>query len=348
MDNISLLDLCILELWGEIDPALSATLHELCLRKSALCWHKCGNFRDHLIAVTRVCVLWGAPSAVSRCALIHSAYGNSYVNLQLFNKNVERQKLVELVGDEAEELTHKFCTVNRQKLIFEDCWELRHNIIPENGISGVDRKTVAYFLFLTIADFSEQWTSWQDLLFTNHDASLNFVHHNPATLWPGIIKPGLYLSKLSFLGKLLSTCTDVCPIPPIFNQCTETLAPEDEVIARDAYWEAVTKHEQGQESGTTKNLLLQAIKHNPFVAEPHLLLAQLHLIDHEWLIAQEHATTGLTILTQWGTPWDKRIDFGGWVAWARVLKDLAIKQIYPKDGWGAVNLGITSEVTNSK
>ncbi|KAL8156099.1 hypothetical protein AgCh_001258 [Apium graveolens] len=35
--------------------------------------------------------------------------------------------------------------------------------------------------------------------------------------------------------------------------------------------------------------------------------------------AEKEAERGLTLLLEWGSPWDKRISWEGWIAWARVL-----------------------------
>lgn len=208
----------------------------------------------------------------------------------------------DLVGVEAEELTHLFCSIDRQKLIFERCIP-DIDSIPEDGFLGIARKNVAYFIFLTIADFAEQLYSWQDEIFGNTDAKLEFSEHHPDFLWPGICKPGLYLSRLSYLGRLLSTCSDVCPIPPVFNSCRSVLLPENEIEARDIYWDVISNQISKEESIP---LLERAIELNPFIAEPHLILAQSYLRNLNWEKANFHSTQAITLFSEWGTPWDKR------------------------------------------
>jgi hypothetical protein len=39
------------------------------------------------------------------------AYSNSFVNLAIFKPDVERSRVVQLIGPEAEQLTHRFCVV---------------------------------------------------------------------------------------------------------------------------------------------------------------------------------------------------------------------------------------------
>ena len=283
-----------------------------------------------------------------RCALIHSAYSNSYVNLCLFNGKVERGFVENLVGKEAEELTHMFCTVNRHNILYHDCgpFEQKEKEIPKEGLAGLSRQNIAYFLFLTMADFCEQFFSWQDDMFSNTDAKLSMNNPLfPGIMWPGIAKPGLYVSKMSRIGRLLRSCSDVCPIPPVFNDCTEILEEEKEIEARDLYWEVVVSlgnlHDQEiLKKGEEK--LRKVIELNPFIGEPFLLLCQLLLFGGErWEEAEEKAKKGLMLLTVWGCPWDKRVSYGGWIAWGRAMILLAKEKRYPKDAFGMLNLGLT-------
>jgi len=87
--------------------------------------------------------------------------------------------------------------------------------------------------------------------------------------------------------------------------------------------------------------LLKAISLNPFIAEPHVVLAQAYLRAEQWKEAETHSAQGLDLLTQWGTPWDKRMSFGGWVAWSRVMNMKAKENKYPKNSWEVINLGLT-------
>jgi hypothetical protein len=66
-----------------------------------------------LYEVYKILKLWGAEESVCLCGLMHSAYSNSYVNLAVFKPEVERSRVAELVGHEAEELIHLFCVVSQ-------------------------------------------------------------------------------------------------------------------------------------------------------------------------------------------------------------------------------------------
>ena len=48
------------------------------------------------------------------------------------------------------------------------------------------------------------------------------------------------------------------------------------------------------------------------------MLAQLALTAGDFEAAERHAAAGLAALQTWGTAWDKRIEWAGWMAWARI------------------------------
>jgi hypothetical protein len=76
-----------------VDPNLPALLRVLRDRGAGECSHKHGTFYEHLLHVYRMLKLWDAPNPVALCGLFHSAYSNSYVNLAIFEPNVERRKV---------------------------------------------------------------------------------------------------------------------------------------------------------------------------------------------------------------------------------------------------------------
>lgn len=74
-----------------VDPNLPGLLRVLRDRGAGECSHKHGTFYEHLLHVYRMLKLWDAPNPVALCGLFHSAYSNSYVNLAIFEPNVERR-----------------------------------------------------------------------------------------------------------------------------------------------------------------------------------------------------------------------------------------------------------------
>ena len=57
----------------------------------------------------------------------------------------------------------------------------------------------------------------------------------------------------------------------------QLLLETDQASARDLYWQAVTECSEQAHHEEARHLLEAAIRHNPHVAEPHIVLAQLHL-----------------------------------------------------------------------
>lgn len=126
------------------------------------------------------------------------------------------------------------------------------------------------------------------------------------------------MSAVSRMGRLLQSCkqqlqaagdprTEQLPIPPVFSHCTTILDEDAQQQARDLYWRAVSSLElQGpQHAQQAAALYEQAAVLNPFMAEPHLMLAQLHLQAQRWEQAEAEARTALQLFLDWATPYDK-------------------------------------------
>eukprot|EP00198_Chlamydomonas_reinhardtii_P002637 XP_001691973.1 predicted protein [Chlamydomonas reinhardtii] len=246
------------------------------------CWHKKSSFKAHLFEVYKLCKIWGQDDDVCKCALFHSAYSNSYVNLAIFQEGADRGRLKELLGPSAEELIHTFCVVPRHNLVYDDVLAaapsasdmaamVKHIKTGEPLL--VPRKTIAQFLAMTIADFAEQLFSWQDAMFENEgDGRLLYAGGNARSLWPGPCKPGLWHSALSRMALMLRHgLTDgsgqpLVPLPPVFERCTQVLTEADQLAARDAYWRAVCDHTEPHQHDEAARLLRAAVDHNPHIA----------------------------------------------------------------------------------
>ena len=105
-------------------------------------------------------------------------------------------------------------------------------------------------------------------------------------------------------------------MPPNFDSCTTILDEEAEKQALEAYWHVV-KHSKGMTPAEALDMLEKCAKQNPFVGEPHLVMAQLFMQKEQWEAAVEAADKGLAILYSWGTTWDKRMPYQAWIAWGR-------------------------------
>ena len=187
-------------------------------------------------------------------------------------------------------------------------------------------RQVAAFIVVSAADIGEQWHSWQDEIFAGYPQQQrrDLKTHWAASLWPGPLKPpSNILSMLSHLLAPLSRLSRLAdgtgiPVPPAFDHCRATLTPRDEAAASALYWQVVTRMQPLTEMDSARHMLEAAVEHNPWVGEPRLMLAQLALTAGDFEAAERHAAAGLAALQAWGTAWDKRIEWAGWMAWARI------------------------------
>lgn len=395
----------------KVDPALPELAAVLRAAGAGECWHKHGTFLAHLLDIYRILRLWGAPDAVARCGLYHSAYSNSYVNLAIFEPDVSRGHVADVVGPEAERLVHLFCIVPRQQLIHDDLlfhytdddlvadlarsdaslrdarrgvfddaepWRRKiQHLLPPAGITvkhirtgedvSLSRRVAAAFLLMTMADFSDQLFDWQDRLFENTNGRLEFRGNTWTSLWPGTGKPGLWTTSISRMGVLYTLIvreeeiyiahrahtTDQegddsaardedleLVIPPVFDGCTRVLDPDDQKAARDLYWEAICGGEEATDWCRVEELLRQSIAKNPFVGEPRLVLAQVCVNTERYEEAQKQAEEGLKLLLEWGSSWDKRMPWEGWVSWGRAMLNKAKEKDWPRTSFGILSLGL--------
>lgn len=260
----------------------------------------------------------------------------------------------------------------------EEGWRKKlQTIVPATGIKVkhirtgepvvVPRRVVAVFLLMTIADFGDQYYGYQDALYDNTDGRLEFIgNSNFYTLWPGNGKPGLWMNLISKMAAIYTLLVreeemyaeerrradghvngivadnrdeDIeLVIPPVFERCTKILDPSEQIVARDLYWEAVNDEGSKKEKG--EEMLLKCIEKNPFVGEPHVLLSQFYLSRGRFEEGEREAEKGLSLLLEWGCPWDKRISWEGWVSWGRVLLSKAKERSWPHTSWGIISLGL--------
>ncbi|XP_043695198.1 uncharacterized protein LOC122645867 [Telopea speciosissima] len=303
---------------------------------------------------------------VPRQSLIHDDLLFNYTDSEL----VEQLKLSEISLKNAK---------GKGLFDYEEGWRKKvRSLLPAEGIKVkhiktgddvlVSRRVVAVFVMMTIVDFSDQLFGFQDMLFENSNGRLEFSGNNVAAgLWPGDGKPGLWMNSMSRLGALYSLIVREeeifleerkrsggvlseegfrerneeieLVIPPVFENCTKVLDAGEQIEARDLYWEAVC---EGSKIGLDKveELLKSCIKKNPFVGEPHVVLAQVYLLKGRFEEAEREAEKGLMLLLEWGSPWDKRMQWEGWIAWSRVLLMKAKEKSWPQTGWGILNLGL--------
>lgn len=272
----------------------------------------------------------------------------------------KKNAVMEDFGDEDEEWRKKIRSV-----LPADGLVVKH--IKTGEDVHLSRRVVATFLLMTIADFSDQLFSFQDVLFENSDGMLRFSGNDCANaLWPGDGKPGLWMNSISRMGAIYrlivseeelysiryaesGNCSNSSSrnrdedielvIPPIFEYCTKVLSAEDQIEARDLYWEGVCEvRKRGLEG--SEEVLKKSVTKNPYVGEPRVVLSQIYLSQGRFEEAEKEGEQGLRLLIEWGSPWDKRTSWEGWIAWCRVLVMKAKEKSWPDTAWGILNLGL--------
>lgn len=331
--------------WSDLDPDAPAILDVLQSSDAPLIWHKHSSFLDHLREVWAMLVNWGQPQAVCRLGLLHSAYSNSFVSMNCFNPKSDRPAVANLIGDEAENLVYKFCSIDRQALeeqvlrertVQRDGYKLRHIHTGEPlAVSGAE---AAAFVTETLADELDQRFGWQS----------DLEHGATNACWPGPAPPTLRLARTCQLGVALRTSglVEEARLPPIFERCSAIIESASEAAARDAYWRAATVGGViPAESATCVAQqiadLVDASRLNRFVAEPHIARAQCLLQLQRWEEAEVAAQRGVELLCINGTQWDKRMPFNAWVNWARCLALQAQFREWPTTHGGLESLGAT-------
>lgn len=370
MARYRILEQILADDYEALDPdVLSRSIDALKERGAHRCWHKHSTFLEHLLGVHNILRLWGQGNTIGRVGLFHSAYSNSYVNLALYDPVTERDIMQQLVGTTAEELVYLFCIIDRQQVVVNTL--LKQGYIPAEGLYVphlrhtnetvfLSAETLRMLLVFTMADISDQYFGWQDELFGGggHDGSMvipgqdHVERHRPNALWPGVSKPGLWMSYLSDLlqvvvrsfgseerGNLTLTDGRTQDLPPIFDYGTATLQVEDEAQARELYWNVMS--EQVTDDDQAMETLQKCIEHNPWAFEPYVALAQKRLHRGDFAGTLQAASRALELQEMWGTAWDKRLSFAAWRAWTRVLHQRARDgDAWPQSSWAVNNLGL--------
>lgn len=340
-----------------IDPSLPKSIEALKERGAHRCWHKHSTFLEHLVGVHNILRLWGESETIGRVGLFHSAYSNSYVNLALFDPESEREIMKDLIGEEAEELVYLFCIIDRQQVVVNTL--LKDGFIPKEGLEVphlrhpeqkvfLSAETLRMLVVFTMADICDQYFGWQDALFGGGGSQGSMIipgqdfadRHESTAIWPGLSKPGLWMSYVSQLAKVATTYQGEKDLtaPPVFEYGTRMLSLEDDAAARDLYWKVVTEEVSDEEIVST---LETCIEKNPFAFEPLVMLAQKYLHKGDFDGAIQTTDQALQLQSQWGTAWDKRLSFGAWVAWTRVLHQRALERLpWPTNSWEVNNFGL--------
>jgi tetratricopeptide (TPR) repeat protein len=98
---------------------------------------------------------------------------------------------------------------------------------------------------------------------------------------------------------------DLLPRPPVFAGCTQELTAADEAAATSLYWSVIQQDQPQVQAEAAIAVLEQAVRHNPWVGEPQMVLAQLYLSAGRRDEARVAAESALQIFSQWGNAWEQ-------------------------------------------
>ncbi|RVX16293.1 hypothetical protein CK203_014521 [Vitis vinifera] len=320
---------------GELEavhPKLPSLISVLRSVGAGECWHKHGSFLEHLFDMYKILKLWKAQESVCLCGLFHSAYSNSYVNLAIFDPSTGR----DTVRAHASEVSVRNA---KEGGVFngDEAWRKKVNsLVPPGGVTVKHIKTgedvlVSRRLWSFVA---WGWQAWSVVEFNikngcglliASEGGGDFHRREEKSWWDQVVKGRDEELELV--------------IPPVLENCTRVLGAEEQIEATDLYWEAVC---EGSKRGLdwAEKLLGRCVEKNPFVGEPHVVLAQIYLTNGRFEEAEREAEKGLKLMLEWGNPWDKRMTWEGWIAWNRVLLMKAKERSWPNTSWGILNLGL--------
>ena len=315
--------------WLARDPDLAPVLPTVLARGVGQDWHKAGTFRHHLVGVARSLTVWQQPRDVRLLGLLHSVYGNAFVDLVKFDPAKERARVREIASESAEQLVYLFCTQSRTQFV----QRVLAGQLESDGSLALEKDgqrhvltpyEVAAFIIVSMADTIEQWFSWQDDIFSRFPAVQHRLQpvHWAASLWPGPMRPsGRMVTQINTLGLALQHpgLKGLLPMPPVFADCTQPLAAADEAAATSLYWSVIQQDQPLVDLDVATGLLESAVRHNPWVGEPQMVLAQLYLSAGRKADARAAAASALQVFSAWGNSWDKRVQWDAWVAWTRIL-----------------------------
>ena len=329
------------EEWLQHDPDLAPVLPTVLARGVGQDWHKAGTFRHHLVGVARSLAMWAQPRDVRLLGLLHSVYGNAFVDLVKFDASTERAGLKRLVGEEAEELVYQFCTASRREFVVKalaDQFEADGSMTVARNDGGsvtLAPRTVAAFLIVSMADTIEQWSSWQDEVYSRFPEMVQRPQavHWAGALWPGPMRPsGRMLYQVNRLALALQHpgLKGLLPMPPVFAGCSQRLAAADDAAGAALYWSVIQQDVPLVDLDVATAVMEQAVRHNPWVGEPRMVLAQLYLSAGRGPEAARSAEAALAAFCAWGNSWDKRVAWEAWVAWTRILRQSAEQGSWPE------------------
>jgi len=243
---------------------------------------------DHLCGTAAVIRRWGQPDWLEHAALIHSVYGTDTYHEQLIDVS-RRAELAAIAGERAERLAYLFCVTPRRPL-FAGTYRWARDLPTRAPARGFDP-----------GDVAPATRDELDAVVLLHMANLA----DQACQTDG--SPGRWLARVRDLGELIVDSLTVS-VPSCVGRLVD-LSEDDEVLAAQAYAQAVTADGEARASG-----LALAATACPAVAEPCVWLAYLARCRGDAASSAEWVAQARARLLSLGTAWDKRLTFAEWLA----------------------------------
>jgi hypothetical protein len=257
--------------------------------------------------------------------------------LDPFDAATSRERLRAVVDYDAEALVWDFGTlargfVNKSLHVARDA-TLTGNMSLQSFVGearNLTAKQIAKIMIVTLADYMDQLVEinlWRD--FNSHEP--------PSVLYPGLMKPEVALYWISRTCKGIREHLEV--VPTIFNHCTEEISYEVEKEARDLYWQVI---QDGSSLGPSLQveLLRSVVKRNPFIAEPHVYLAELLFSRNDFDECAEEAQQALKLFYDMGSQWDKRLPYRQWISHTRLLHVRCVRRVEGKTSMPLTENGV--------
>ena len=152
--------------------------------------HSGRTLLDHLVGTYRLLKDWGDPEPVCAGGLFHSIYGTNVFRPQAI-KPWERDRVRAVIGTEAEEYAHLFCSVDRPQALFDaiDTGTLVDRI--QGGAIRVERNVLQALLEIECANLIEQGS---------RNVHLRLVFCK-ALMMPSLISKEAYSAVKDYLGR---------------------------------------------------------------------------------------------------------------------------------------------------
>ena len=83
--------------------------------------------------------------------------------------------------------------------------------------------------------------------------------------------------NLLIQGDNLQALKSLLPMPPVFAHCSQHLSAANEAAATSLYWSVIQQDQPLVDLDVATGVLESAVRHNPWVGEPQMVLAQLYL-----------------------------------------------------------------------